>query len=140
MTTEPRPVRLFREGIDLMLLSSGGGASEVSLEVLPSHMNAVGVLHGGAVFTLVDTGMACAVMDLLRQGETCLSVEIKVNNIAPIRAGTILARSTVAHKGTTLAHVETDVRTAHGRLVAKGLGTFFVRTPVTAREGEKPRG
>lgn len=129
MTTEPRPVRLFREGIDLMLLSSGGGASEVSLEVLPSHMNAVGVLHGGAVFTLVDTGMACAVMDLLRQGETCLSVEIKVNNVSAARDGTLHARTLVAHKGRTLATLETDVRTAKGKLVAKALGTFFIKTP-----------
>lgn len=136
MSQEPRPVQLFREGIDLTLIQSGGGASEVSLAVKPSHMNAVGVLHGGAVFTLVDTGMACALMDMLRQGETCVSVEIKVNNIAPIRAGTIVARSSVGHRGTTLAHIETDVRTSHGRLVAKGLGTFYIRTPVTARDRE----
>jgi acyl-CoA thioesterase len=126
-------VPLFREGIELVLLSSGGGASEVELEVRPSHMNAVGVLHGGAVFTLVDTGMACALMELLKQGESCVSVEIKVNNVAPIREGAIVARSTVGHRGKTLAHVETDVRTKHGRLVAKGLGTFYIRTPVTSR-------
>ena len=44
---------LFKDGIELTLVSSGGGASEVTLDVKPSHMNAVGVLHGGAVFTLV---------------------------------------------------------------------------------------
>ena len=100
-----------------------------------SHLNAVGVLHGGAVFTLVDTGMACAIMETLHQGETCVSVEIKVNNVAPVRGGTTLvARSVVGHRGRTLAHVETDVRTERGRLVAKGLGTFFIRTPLTARD------
>ncbi|MBI3723214.1 PaaI family thioesterase [bacterium] len=136
MTT--RRIALFKEGIDLELLSSGGGASEVSLQVKPSHMNAVGVLHGGAVFTLVDSGMACAIMELLRQGETCVSIEIKVQNVAPVREGTLVASSVVLHKGRTIAHVESEVRTAQGRLVAKGMGTFFVRTPVTAR-GE-PRG
>ncbi len=134
MTT--RRIALFKEGIELALLSSGGGASEVSLDVKPSHMNAVGVLHGGAVFTLVDSGMACALMELLRQGESCLSIEIKVQNVAPVREGTIVARSVVLQKGRTIAHVESEVRTSHGRLVAKGLGTFFVRTPVTARRGE----
>src|SRR5579871_2421209 len=97
MTT--RRIALFKEGIELALLSSGGGASEVSLDVKPSHMNAVGVLHGGAVFTLVDSGMACALMELLRQGESCLSIEIKVQNVAPVKEGTIVARSVVLQKG-----------------------------------------
>jgi uncharacterized protein (TIGR00369 family) len=128
-----RQISLFHEGIDPLLVQSGGGASEVTLEVKRSHMNAVGVLHGGVVFTLVDTGMACAIMETLRQGETCVSVEIKVNNIAPVREGKLVARSVVGHRGQTLAHVETDVRTQNGRLVAKGLGTFFIRTPLTSR-------
>src|SRR4051794_4363645 len=58
-------IALFKDGLDLVLTSSSEGASEVSLDVRPSHMNAVGVLHGGAVFTLVDTGMACALMSQL---------------------------------------------------------------------------
>lgn len=128
-----RKIPLFKEGVELELVQSGVGASEVTLDVKPSHLNAVGVLHGGAVFTLVDTGMACAIMETLQQGETCVSVEIKVNNVAPVKSGTIVARSTIGHRGKTLVHVETDVRTSHGRLVAKGLGTFFVRTPLTAR-------
>jgi len=128
-----RRIPLFKEGFELELVQSSAGAAVVQLAVKPSHLNAVGVLHGGAVFTLVDTSMACAIMETLRQGETCVSVEIKVNNVAPVKEGTIVARSAVGHRGRTLVHVETDVRTTHGRLVAKGLGTFFVRTPLTAR-------
>lgn len=127
------PVSLFKEGVDLVIVSAEGGAAEVTFEAKPSHQNVIGVLHGGAVFTLVDTSMACALASTLRLGETCVSVEIKVNNVAPVREGVLAARSVVAHRGKTLAHVETDVRNSHGRLVAKGLGTFFVRTPLTAR-------
>jgi uncharacterized protein (TIGR00369 family) len=127
--SEVRKIPLFKEGIELELVSSSAGASEVSLNVKASHMNAVKVLHGGAVFTLVDSSMACAIMETLKLGETCVSVEIKVNNVAPVREGTtIVARSAIGHRGKTIVHVETDVRTAHGRLVAKGLGTFYVRS------------
>ena len=126
-------VPLFQEGIELEIVNSSNGVAEVALSVRPSHLNAVGVLHGGAVFTLVDTSMAVAIMETLKQGETCVSIEIKVNNVAPVKDGTIVARSVIGHRGKTIAHVETDVRTSHGRLVAKGLGTFFVRTPITAR-------
>ncbi len=127
--SDVKKIPLFKEGIELELVQSSAGASEVSLLVRASHMNAVGVLHGGAVFTLVDSSMACAIMETLRLGETCVSVEIKVNNVAPVREGTtIVARSAIGHRGKTIVHVETDVRTAHGRLVAKGLGTFYVRS------------
>lgn len=128
MSEAPRKIPLFLEGIELDLVQSSGGAAVVSLDVKPSHMNAVGVLHGGAVFTLVDASMACAIMETLNLGETCVSVEIKVNNVAPVKEGTIVARSAIGHRGKTLVHIETDVRTSHGRLVAKGLGTFFVRS------------
>ena len=126
-------VPLFQEGIELEIVQSSNGVAEVALDVKPSHLNAVGVLHGGAVFTLVDTSMAVAIMETLKQGETCVSIEIKVNNVAPVKEGTIIARSVIGHRGKTIVHVESDVRTSHGRLVAKGLGTFFVRTPLTAR-------
>ncbi len=124
-----RKIPLFKEGLELDLIQSSPGAAEMVLEVKASHLNAVGVLHGGAVFTLVDSSMACAIMETLKEGETCVSVEIKVNNVAPVRDGTIVARSTIGHRGKTLVHLETDVRTTHGRLVAKGLGTFFIRAP-----------
>ncbi len=130
--SERRKIPLFAGGIDLELVQSGGGAAEVSLDVKPTHMNAVGVIHGGAVFTLVDTSMACAIMDTLKLGDTCVSIEIKVNNVAPVREGTIVARSTILNRGKTIVTVETDVRTSHGRIIAKGLGTFYVRSK---REG-----
>lgn len=126
---EERVIGVFAGGIEMRLTSCGGGASEVVLDVHPSLHNPVGVLHGGAVFTLVDTGMACALMELLAPDETCLSVEIKVNNVSAVRTGRIHARTTVAQKGRTLATLETDVRTETGKLVAKALGTFFVKRP-----------
>jgi acyl-CoA thioesterase len=130
----PGDVKLFGEGIDLKIVSAEAGAAELTLDVKPSHRNAVGVAHGGAIFTLVDSSMACALIPLLAQGQTCVSIEIKVNNVAPVKEGLLTARSLVAHRGKTIAHVETDVRNSHGRLVAKGLGTFFIRTPATSRE------
>jgi acyl-CoA thioesterase len=124
---EERVIAVFPSGVEMRLTSCGGGASEVKLEVTRALHNPVGVLHGGAVFTLVDTGMACALMELLEPDEICLSVEIKVNNVSAVRDGTIVARTLVAQKGRTLATLESEVRTAAGKLVAKALGTFFIK-------------
>ena len=127
MHIEPRSYRLFAEGLEIVLERSGEGASELHLDVIPTHRNGLGILHGGAVFSLVDTGMALALMSLFEPGESCVTVEVKVNNIAPVREGRIVARSVVAHRGRTLAHVESTVTHGEGKLVAKALGTFFVR-------------
>jgi acyl-CoA thioesterase len=123
-----RVISVFPGGIEMRLTSCGGGASEVALDVKPEHHNPVGVLHGGAVFTLVDTGMACALMELLEPGETCVSIEIKVNNLAPVRDGRVVARTVVLQRGRTIATLDTEVRTAQGKIVAKALGTFFVKS------------
>jgi acyl-CoA thioesterase len=130
---EERQISLFHGGIDMRLTAYGGGTSEVVLDVTPALHNPVGVLHGGAVFTLVDTGMACALMELLKPGETCLSVEIKVNNVSAVRDGAITAFTKVSNKGRTLATLESEVRTARGKVVAKALGTFFIKVPAKGR-------
>ena len=44
-----------------------------------------------------------------------------------------LTRTLVANKGRTLATLESDVRTAKGKLVAKALGTFFIKGPAKSR-------
>jgi 1,4-dihydroxy-2-naphthoyl-CoA hydrolase len=93
----------------------------------PELCTAGGVLHGGAVMTLADTaGGACAFLNLPEDSPGTTTVESKTNFMRAARDGFIEAISRPLHVGRTLIVVETDVRDAGDRLVARVTQTQLV--------------
>ena len=86
-----------------------------------------GVLHGGALMSLADTGGAvCAFLNLPEDGAGTTTIESKTNLLAAVRSGTVTASSTPLHVGSRLIVVETELRSDEGRLVAKTTQTQAV--------------
>jgi 1,4-dihydroxy-2-naphthoyl-CoA hydrolase len=86
-----------------------------------------GVLHGGAIMTLADsTGGACAFLNLPENSGGTTTVESKTNFMRAVRDGFIEAVSRPLHAGRTVIVVETDVRDAGARLVARVTQTQLV--------------
>jgi 1,4-dihydroxy-2-naphthoyl-CoA hydrolase len=86
-----------------------------------------GVLHGGALMALADTGGAvCAFLNLPEGSAGTTTIESKTNLLAAVRGGTVTATSTPLHAGRTVIVVETELRT--DRLVAKTIQTQAVLT------------
>jgi 1,4-dihydroxy-2-naphthoyl-CoA hydrolase len=84
-----------------------------------------GVLHGGALMALADTGGAvCAFLNLPPGSTGTTTIESKTNLLSAVRAGTVTAHSTPLHAGRTVIVVETELRT--DRLVAKTIQTQAV--------------
>src|SRR5215469_1305674 len=74
--------------------------------------NPIGTVHGGLAATLLDSAMSCAVQSTLPVGVGYTTLEIKVNFVRPITAGTGELRC----EGTTV-HVGNRTSTAAGRLI-----------------------
>lgn len=92
-----------------------------------------GLLHGGALVTLADSAAAAMAYLHLPEGASGTStIEAKVNFTGALRDGEAVARSALVHAGSSTIVVETEVRDAAGRLLAKGLQTQAVlhRAPV----------
>jgi 1,4-dihydroxy-2-naphthoyl-CoA hydrolase len=88
-----------------------------------------GLLHGGTVMALADsTGAACAFLNLPRGSQGTTTIESKTNFLRGVRAGHIEAVSTPLHVGRTVVVVETNVRDAEDRLVARVMQTQLVLT------------
>ena len=86
-----------------------------------------GVLHGGVVMALADsTGAACALLNLPPDAARTTTIESKTNFFRAVTGGSIEAVSTALHAGRTTIVIETDVRTAEGRRVAKTIQTQAV--------------
>ena len=68
-----------------------------------------GVLHGGAVYTMVDYSMGGAVMSTLPAGEICATIEIKISYLAGVRGGVLTCETDIIKRGRRVAFLESRV-------------------------------
>jgi 1,4-dihydroxy-2-naphthoyl-CoA hydrolase len=107
----------------------------LSLDWSPSLCTANGVLHGGVIMALADSaGGACALLNLPEGASGTATIESKTNFLGAVRGGVVTASSVPLHRGGTTIVVETEVRDASGKLVAKVTQTQIVlRIPDASR-------
>ena len=93
-----------------------------------------GLMHGGAVMALADSaGGACAAANLPEGATGTSTIESKTNFLGAVRDGVVTATARPLHVGSTTIVVETEVRRADGRLVAKTTQTQAVLRLADAR-------
>ena len=73
-----------------------------------------GVLHAGAVATIADSACGYAALSLMPAGSAVMSVEFKVNLLAPGRGERFLASGRVRRAGRTLTICEGTVKAING--------------------------
>jgi uncharacterized protein (TIGR00369 family) len=93
-----------------------------------SMYNPLGVVHGGAMCTLLDTATGCALHTTLPEGVSYTSVEIKVSYLKAVtlESGTLTAVGTVVKAGSRIGFAEATVTDAAGRLVATATSTLLI--------------
>jgi uncharacterized protein (TIGR00369 family) len=110
------------------------GMEIVSLEVGRAHLTlkcrqeltqGMGYLHGGVISTLCDTSVAIALFTMIEEDEKILTIELKVNFLAPADED-IQSQARIIHKGRRTAVGEVDVTDRAGTLLAKGLVTYYI--------------
>jgi uncharacterized protein (TIGR00369 family) len=100
---------------------------ELSLDWTPTLCTSHGILHGGVIMALADSaGGACAFLNLPKDASGTSTIESKTNFLGAVRSGAVTAIATPLHVGGTTIVVETSVRDAAGRLVAKVTQTQVV--------------
>jgi acyl-CoA thioesterase len=105
---------------------SSGGVATYQLDVVPELLNPHGVLHGGAVYTMIDYSMGGATMSVLQENEICATIEIKVSYLAGVRAGVLTCDTQVIKQGRSVVFLESKVRDETGKRVAAASGSFAV--------------
>jgi uncharacterized protein (TIGR00369 family) len=79
-----------------------------------------GILHGGALMALGDSaGGLCAFLNLPEGATGTATIESKTNFFRAVRDGHVDATSRVLHSGRTTIVIETDLRDAAGKHVAR---------------------
>jgi uncharacterized protein (TIGR00369 family) len=101
------------------------GRAQLSVAVRQELLQLQGVMHGGAIASLVDTAVAFAIIGDVPIEARFTTVEMKVNYLSPIRSGRAIADARVIRNGRRIIVAECDVTDSAGKLVAKGLLTYI---------------
>ncbi len=117
------PLRSFL-GIDLEDVEPGRVVARV--EISDDLLNPNGSVHGGVIFTMVDTAMGMAAMSVLDEGQFCTTIEIQIRFLRPAVSGHLEATVVVVKPGRKIIHLEARVHDAETRLIATGAATFAV--------------
>lgn len=115
----------FAERIALAVVQQSAGRSRCELVVAPQHLNPHRVVHGAVVFALADTGMGAALYTTLSEGESCATIEIKINFYRSAGEGTLVCESALINRARTIANLESRVYCS-GALVASANGNFAI--------------
>ena len=125
MTDGSRMPHPFADLLGFSVSASGDGRCCVELQLDARHMNPHGIVHGGVLYSVADTGMGGALTSVLGADEICTTVEIKIVYFRPAIAGTLTCNTEVINRGRRTAALESTLE-AEGRLLARAYGTFMV--------------
>jgi acyl-CoA thioesterase len=113
----------FGDLIGLQFTKCEGGHSQCVLKVERRLLNPHGVVHGGVMYSMADTGMGGAMYSVMEKDELCATIEIKIVYFKAVKEGTLVCDTRIINRGKRIAALESEI-TSDGRLVAKANGTF----------------
>jgi uncharacterized protein (TIGR00369 family) len=124
----------FTQWMGVEYLIDESGLRRLALNLGPTHMSRADRVHGGVLFSLLDTALGGAVVNALPQGKGCATLEIKINYFRPIQHGRVIAEGRLVNLSRSTAYAEGEVRNEQGKMLAKASGTFFVTDTIVQSE------
>lgn len=113
------------------------GATTLQLELSQKHMSRANRVHGGVLFTLLDSALGRSILHSLPEGRGCATVEIKVNYFRPIQTGRVTARGWKRELTKSLGYAEGEVVNEEGKVLARASGTFFLTNTLRQEDRER---
>jgi uncharacterized protein (TIGR00369 family) len=118
----------FMATIGARLARVAPGEVDIELAVRDDLSQQHGFLHAGALATVADSACGYAALSLMPAGTAVLSIEFKINMLAPAKGDRVVAHGSVLRAGRNITVCRGDV-VAHfadaTRLVATMVGTMM---------------
>lgn len=114
--------------LGIRIVAVGPGTMRAEMEVREELLTPFGNAHGGVVTSLCDHVLGCVCYPLMKKGQWAATTEFKVNLLAPVLPGKLVAEAHVISQTRTLAVVRIDISSGE-RLVCIAQGTVLVRDP-----------
>ena len=110
-------------GIELEEIESG--VATLGFEVKPELKQNHGVVHGGAIASLIDSATAFAIISVLPVDEHATTVDLTISYLRPLTQGRAHATARVLRSGKRLIVVSAELFDDAGKLAATALSTYI---------------
>ncbi|HEV2707252.1 MAG TPA: PaaI family thioesterase [Pyrinomonadaceae bacterium] len=110
-------------GIELLRVERG--AATLTLNVREELTRMEGIVHGGALASLLDTAAAFAVISTLEPGQRTVTVDLTIHYLRPATSDTRLhADARILRAGRRLVIVAIEAKDQHGDLISTATTTY----------------
>lgn len=109
-------------GLDLCEIKSG--EVSVCLDVREELKQNQGVVHGGAVASLIDTASAFAILTKLQANEKVTTTDLTIHYLRPITEGRLLATAKIIRAGRRMFVVNVELEN-NGKLAATAVTSYL---------------
>ena len=106
----------------------GPGTMTAELDIRPELLNPFGTVHGGVLAALTDHVLGAVLYPVITKGAWAATTQLNLNFTAPIKDGTLTARSEIISLTKRTAVVRIDVHNG-GRLAGAAQGTVTITQP-----------
>lgn len=101
------------------------GEANLHLEVRDELRQNRGVVHGGAVASLIDTASAFAVVTQLEPNERVTTTDLTIHYLRPVTAGRLTATARTVRAGRRLFVLSVEVMDNQQKLIATAVTTYI---------------
>ena len=113
--------------LGLEFVGAERGAATFALDLREELTRNEGLMHGGAIASLLDTASAFAVMTLLAPGQQTVTVDLTIHFLRPVLSGRLEARARVLRAGRRVATLSIEAIDRKGKLIATAVTTYLIQ-------------
>ena len=115
----------FLKHLGIEVESVGAGSATLLLPVRPELMRKDGIIHGGAVASVIDSAFAFAIIPILSEGERTVTVDLTIHYLRPLSGGMAKASAQVVRAGRRVITVSAELFDEKEKLAATALSTYL---------------
>ena len=117
----------YAEYLGLELVDAAQGKANAKMEVKPCHLNGVGIVHGGAIYSLAVWALAVAANSADIGNDVCVGTGGTINYVSNISSGALYACAEPVHIGKRLMTYRVTVTADNDRIIAVMQGSGYRR-------------
>ena len=108
--------------LGIKLLEVSEGVAKVKMEIRESHLNGIGTVHGGTIFTLADVAFAAASNS---HGTIAVAVNVSISFLRAASQGVLYAEAREVSRNPKLANYDVRVTDGDENLIAVFQGLAY---------------
>jgi uncharacterized protein (TIGR00369 family) len=115
----------FLKVLGVQVESVGPGTATLLLPVREELKRNDGIVHGGAIASVIDSAFAFAIIPLLSENERTTTVDLTIHYLRPLAGGVAKASARVVRAGRRVITVSADLFDENEKLAATALSTYL---------------